>query len=338
VPGRVDELATLAAIDFEDFYAARRPVRGKTGDLLVLSADGEGIVMRPDALRTGTATRAARAGPKPEAQPSRGEQLSHKRMAEIGAVYDATPAPRTPADILTSDRSKGHEPAPGPVATNKCVTASVIKTPAAVIKRIFEEADRRDPKHRSTWVALVDGANHQIHRINFEAKIRAINVKIIVDFVHVLHKLCLHCPYLSVLVTRSGFHRCLCVIAVLSGSLPVVGSRVWSRLDQMAIRSSGPFDCIGEQLSTLVLGVGISIARRLRRPRLTWIARSSPRLTRSSTVWRATPSIAAACVRPTQPGGSSGTIFARSSSSTWMCHGPPGVSWKPAMNPSRSQR
>ena len=43
-------------------------------------------------------------------------------------------------------------------------------------------------------------------------------------------------------------------------------------------------------------------------------------------------------LRVTQPGGISGTIFARSSSSTRMCHGPPGVSWVPAMNPWRSQR
>jgi hypothetical protein len=49
---QVEELAGLAAMDFEDFYEARRPPRGKRGDLLVLSADGKGIVMRPDALRT----------------------------------------------------------------------------------------------------------------------------------------------------------------------------------------------------------------------------------------------------------------------------------------------
>ena len=151
---QVEELATLAAIDFEDFYAARRPVRGKTGDLFVLSADGKGIVMRPDALRTGTATRAARAGPKPKAQLTRGEQLNHKRMAEIGAVYDATPAPRTPADILTSDRSETHEPAPGPVATNKWVTASVIKRPSG-----------RDQAHLShprgaRYQAALHTANH----------------------------------------------------------------------------------------------------------------------------------------------------------------------------------
>jgi hypothetical protein len=183
---QVEELAGLAAMDFEDFYEARRPPRGKHGDLLVLSADGKGIVMRPDALRTRAPSR-PRAGPKPRL--SGDDHQYRKRMAEIGAVYDATPASRTPADILRSAAPDGYEPAPGPVAANKWLCASIVTTPAAVIRRVFEEADRRDPKHARTWVALVDGANHQIERIKFETRKRAIKVTIIVDFVHVLQYL-----------------------------------------------------------------------------------------------------------------------------------------------------
>jgi hypothetical protein len=185
---QVEELASLAAMDFEDFYAARRPPQGKSGDLLVLSADGKGIVMRPDALRTRAPAR-PRAGPAPKPRLSGEDQQHRKRMAEIGAVYDATPAPRTAADILVSAAPEGYEPAPGPVATNKWLTASVVTAPAAVIRRVFEEAERRDPKHRRTWVALVDGANHQIDRIKFEAKKRGVKVTIVVDFVHVLQYL-----------------------------------------------------------------------------------------------------------------------------------------------------
>jgi hypothetical protein len=89
---QVEELASLAAMDFEDFYENRRPTRSKRGDLLVLSCDGKGIVMRADALRTRAPAR-PRAGP---AKPSlSGDQRQgRKRMAEIGAVYDAKPAPR----------------------------------------------------------------------------------------------------------------------------------------------------------------------------------------------------------------------------------------------------
>ena len=151
---QVQELAQLAAVDFEDFYAARRPKRPEPEQLLVLSADGKGIVMRPDALRTQTATRRVRAGPKPKTRLAGSEKLNCKRMAEIGAVYDATPAPRTAADILARDDS--HEPGPGPVAANKWLCASIVKDAGTVIKHVFQEADRRDPKRRRTWVALVD--------------------------------------------------------------------------------------------------------------------------------------------------------------------------------------
>ena len=58
-----------------------------------------------------------------------------------------------------------------------------------MIARVFEEAERRDPKHRRTWVALVDGANHQIERIKPEARKRKVKVTIVVDFVHVLEYL-----------------------------------------------------------------------------------------------------------------------------------------------------
>ena len=184
---QVEELAGLAAVDFEDFYEQRRAPQAKDGDLLVLSADGKGIVMRPDALRIQTATRRARAGPKPKARLAGSEKLNCKRMAEIGAVYDATPAPRTAADILARDDSQ--QPAGGPVAANKWLTASIVKNTGTVIKHVFQEADRRDPKHRRTWVALVDGNNHQIQRIKAEAKARDVKVTIVVDFIHVLEYL-----------------------------------------------------------------------------------------------------------------------------------------------------
>ena len=109
---QVEELAGLAAMDFEDFYDSRRPARGKRGDLLVLSADGKGIVMRADALRTRAPAR-PRAGPAPKPRLSGEEQQNRRRMAEIGAVYDAKPAPRTPADILTSAQPQGMSPPRG---------------------------------------------------------------------------------------------------------------------------------------------------------------------------------------------------------------------------------
>ena len=121
---QVEELASLAAMDFEAFYEDRRPARSKPGDLLVLSADGKGIVMRPDALRTRAPAR-PRAGPGPKPRLSSDDRLYRKRMAEIGAVYDAAAAPRTVVDILASAAPEGYDPARGRSReTNGCAPAS----------------------------------------------------------------------------------------------------------------------------------------------------------------------------------------------------------------------
>jgi len=67
---------------------------------LVLSCDGKGIVMRPEALRPATAKAAASAGTKLSTRLSRGEKRHRKRMAEVGAVYDAVPVSRVRATSL----------------------------------------------------------------------------------------------------------------------------------------------------------------------------------------------------------------------------------------------
>jgi hypothetical protein len=59
--------------------------------------------------------------------------------------------------------------------------ASIVKDAGAVIEQVLDKAQRRDPKHRRTWVALVDANNHQIQRIKAGAKARNVNVTIVVD-------------------------------------------------------------------------------------------------------------------------------------------------------------
>lgn len=56
---------------------------------------------------------------------SKSEKRNRKCMAEVGAVYDLTPAVRTPADLLTRDGEPG-ERAPAPKAAHKWLTASVV--------------------------------------------------------------------------------------------------------------------------------------------------------------------------------------------------------------------
>jgi len=186
---QLEQLAARAAADFETFYTdpSRSQAIATQGDLLVLSADGKGIVMRPDALRPATAKAAGQATAKLATRLSKGEKHNRKRMAEVGTVYDLTPVPRTPTDIIGRDDDPPR--APAPKASNKWLTASVVDTAATVIGSIFDEAERRDPTHQRTWVALVDGAKHQIERIHAEAAARHVQVTIVCDFIHVLEYL-----------------------------------------------------------------------------------------------------------------------------------------------------
>jgi Uncharacterised protein family (UPF0236) len=187
---QVEQLAVRAAFDFEAFYAAqaraKREPEHDDDDVLVISADGKGIVMRPDGLRAATAKAAHSAQPKLKTRLSRGEKRNRKRIAEVGAVYDAVPAPRTAAEVLQSSDQKT---TPAPKARNKWLTASVVEDAAVVVSKLFDEAERRDPEHQRTWIALVDGNNHQIDRIQKDAKAREVKVTILIDLVHVLEYL-----------------------------------------------------------------------------------------------------------------------------------------------------
>ena len=190
---QVEALTTRAAADVEDFYTTACHTEAAEGDVLVISADGKGIVMRPDSLRPATAKAAAASSTKLTTRLSKGEKRNRKRLAEVGDVYDLHPAPRQAVDVLAgTEHGNGPPPAPPPAppprprAVNKWVTASVVDDAAEVITAVFAEAERRDPDHRRTWVALVDGNNHQIQRIHAEAKTRAVAVTVVIDLIHVL--------------------------------------------------------------------------------------------------------------------------------------------------------
>jgi hypothetical protein len=186
---QVEDLTKAAAGDVEAFYAARRQSTGDPDDLVVISCDGKGIVMRPDALRPATAAAAEGAKKKLSTRLSRGEKANRKRMAEVGTVYEATPSARCPADILPEKGDQPHDVTPAPKAKGKWLIASVVEDAAVVVTTIFDEAERRDPTHERTWVGLVDGNQPQIAAITKQAKARGVTVHVIVDFIHVLEYL-----------------------------------------------------------------------------------------------------------------------------------------------------
>jgi len=171
------------------------------GHPLVLTFDGKGIVMLPDALRPATAKAAAAAETKLATRLSPGEKNGRKRMAELACVYDAVPVPRTPQDVISTPaqkrrkkkaqaaKPKGRQKPREPQASGKWLTASVTDDIPAVIAAAFDEAERRDPQHRRESVILVDGNSAQIEAVTAEAASRGITVTIIIDFIHVLEYL-----------------------------------------------------------------------------------------------------------------------------------------------------
>lgn len=82
---RLQHLMQQAAVDIDAFYTAQAPIPRTAGDLLVISADGKGIVMCPDALRPATRKAADRARRTFRTRLAIGEKSARKRMATLAA-------------------------------------------------------------------------------------------------------------------------------------------------------------------------------------------------------------------------------------------------------------
>ncbi len=138
-------------------------------DVVMMQADGKGIALRPE-HRKGS-------GKADTAHPG------IKKMAEVVAVADFTPAVREPEDIAAPPaRRKAH---PGPRARDKWVSASITESIGDMIAKAFDEADRRDPERVRQRVFLVDGNKQQITAIEDHARARGLKVPVLIDYIHV---------------------------------------------------------------------------------------------------------------------------------------------------------
>ena len=91
---QAEEVAVQLSQDFDAFYAqplAPRPVVGGGEQLLVISADGKGIVMHPDGLREATRKALGREAHRQHTRLSPGEKKNRKRMATVVSVYEVQP-------------------------------------------------------------------------------------------------------------------------------------------------------------------------------------------------------------------------------------------------------
>jgi hypothetical protein len=188
---QVEQMAARAARDFDDFYALREAVEENTGDLLVLSFDGKGVPMRREHLRPKTRAAAEATPRRLHTRLTKGEKRHRKRMAQVAAIYTVAPYVRTPADVLAELRPV-HEVGRDrdrPRPRDKRVWASLAKAAGTVIRDAFEQARRRDPSFKRTWVVLVDGNRDQLKLVKKAARKLGVTITIVVDLIHVLEYL-----------------------------------------------------------------------------------------------------------------------------------------------------
>lgn len=186
-PGKrqLEELVMRAAQDFDAFYAQRQVTDALANDnaeLLVISVDGKGIVMRTEDLRQPTRQAAEARRRKMGKRLSKGEKKHAKRMATVATVYTIAAYVRS-AEAVMQGAGKGPRP------ENKRVWASVEKEPEAVIAQAFAEARQRDPTGVKQWVALVDGAPEQLRLLWRIARKEGIALTIVMDIIHVIEYL-----------------------------------------------------------------------------------------------------------------------------------------------------
>lgn len=178
------------AQDFEQFYQQREIQAEDTEELLILTFDGKGVVMRKNGLRECTLRNAERASHKLQTRLSAGEKKDRKRMAQVAAVYSVKAHIRQPEEIIRLPDQEQDRVAPQRFpARNKRVWASLKHSLEEVIAEAFDEAIKRDPQQKRRWVILIDGNRQQRKAIYKELGRRKLNATVVMDFIHVLEYL-----------------------------------------------------------------------------------------------------------------------------------------------------
>jgi hypothetical protein len=134
---QAEEVAVQLSRDFDAFYTQPLAPPQAAGDekkILVISADGKGIVMHPGGLREATRKAAEQYSRKQHTRLSPGEKKKRKRIATVVSVYEVDPYPRTAEQILEpGQKPEGRRPRP----SNKRTCARVEADMGTVIEQGF---------------------------------------------------------------------------------------------------------------------------------------------------------------------------------------------------------
>jgi hypothetical protein len=204
VPKRqAQQLTQQAAADVEAFYSERAAHNAVSdGALLVMSADGCAIRMVAEGLREATRKEAEKLAqyelgtPVERGDPTASARIKphQTRRVMVTAVWDQDLHTRTAEDVIAnlqraSEESEKRKKARGPRPQNKRLTASVEQDLKPRIVEMFDEADRRDPRHEREVTVLLDGDEHQTAVVKEEAVRRGRSLTIVLDLLHAMHYL-----------------------------------------------------------------------------------------------------------------------------------------------------
>ena len=193
---QVEQIVYAAAQDFDAFSAQpcaqEVQQRAHAKPIQVLTFDGKGVVMRPEALREATRKKAKARAQQPPKGFARKEKANRKRMATVAGIYHIDRHIRCPQTVARQFAPlrlvpNNRQPAPKPVG--KKLWASLEKPMQTVIEATFAAGHQRDPTHRAEWVVFVDGDHTQIDYIEKAANASGVTVVMIVDILHVLEYL-----------------------------------------------------------------------------------------------------------------------------------------------------
>src|SRR6266516_3796737 len=125
------------------------------------------------------------------AVPAAGEQEQEQGLPPLAISADG----KGVAMLPEPGRAKQDRPR----AENRWYACDITAGRDVTIGKVFAEADRRDPGHLRTWIALADGDNYQLGLIQAAAAARGITLAVVIDFIHVLEYLwkaawCFHPP------------------------------------------------------------------------------------------------------------------------------------------------
>ena len=131
-----------------------------TGEIVVISADGKGVVVRTSDLHGNTQERPLPSSKKLNKRLTKGEKHNAKRMATVASVYTINSFVRTPQQIVNPSDEDRKIKRPRPIG--KRVWAFLAKEPEKVISEAFDEAIFGDKNKHKRFCALVDGNEKQL--------------------------------------------------------------------------------------------------------------------------------------------------------------------------------